>query len=84
MTRYCDGLPLAGCGRLCPAESLIRRETIYGNCLVLIVLPQMRACQCWCGLAGSWKPQKRAVINNIYEKELAIFSLIAVRGHDGL
>jgi len=56
---------------LCPFAGLIRRETIYGNCLVLIVLPQEVCFQQWRGLAGTQDRQKKADIYNIYEgKEL--------------
>ncbi|MFQ2527327.1 hypothetical protein ACK30K_07850 [Aeromonas caviae] len=71
MDRYCDGLPLADCGLFHPIQSPVRPETIYGNCLVLIVLPLMVCFQQWRGLAGIQDRQKKADIYNIYEgKEL--------------
>ena len=66
MLRECHACRLAGRVERCPIESLVHPETIYANCLVLIVLCRIDEAQSWRGLAGDEGSEKSAVIYNIY------------------
>jgi hypothetical protein len=82
MIRYFEGRPDQDFLR--PNQAAIHPETIYANCLVLIVLLLVASFQQWRGLAGCYECQKWAVFNNIYEGILVILSLMVVSGHDGM
>lgn len=70
MNPYYDGR--SDQGFLRSNEGVRQRETIYGNCLMLIVLPRGGNFQKWRYLAGSEGGQKKADIYNIYEGKALI------------
>lgn len=80
MLRECHACRLAGLVKCCPNESLVHPETIYANCLVLIVLCRIDEAQSWRGLAGDEGSEKSAVIYNIYRSLKVFISVLLQLG----